>query len=123
MKKIKILCTICARKGSKGLKNKNLLKLLDKPLIMHTIEQARMIKYFNKIIVSSDSKKIIEISKNKVDHCILRPKKLSNDQSSKVDAIQHALLMSENKFNQSFDLIVDLDVTSPLRSTNDISKQ
>ena len=122
MKKIKILCTICARKGSKGLKNKNLLKLLDKPLIMHTIEQARMIKYFNKIIVSSDSKKIIEISKNKVDHCILRPKKLSNDQSSKVDAIQHALLMSENKFNQSFDLIVDLDVTSPLRSTNDISK-
>jgi len=81
-----------------------------------------MIKYFNKIIVSSDSKKIIEISKNKVDHCILRPKKLSNDQSSKVDAIQHALLMSENKFNQSFDLIVDLDVTSPLRSTNDISK-
>ena len=89
---------------------------------MHTIEQARMIKYFNKIIVSSDSKKIIEISKNKVDHCILRPKKLSNDQSSKVDAIQHALLMSENKFNQSFDLIVDLDVTAPLRSTNDISK-
>jgi CMP-N,N'-diacetyllegionaminic acid synthase len=122
MKKIKILCTICARKGSKGLKNKNLLKLLDKPLIMHTIEQARMIKYFSKIIVSSDSKKIIEISKNKVDHCILRPKKLSNDQSSKVDAIQHALLMSENKFDQSFDLIVDLDVTSPLRSTNDISK-
>ena len=121
MKKIKILCTICARKGSKGLKNKNLLKLLDKPLIMHTIEQARMIKYFNKIIVSSDSKKIIEISKNKVDHCILRPKKLSNDQSSKVDAIQHALLMSENKFNQSFDLIVDLDVTSPLRSTTDIT--
>ena len=47
---------------------------------------------------------------------------MSNDQSSKVDAIQHALLMSENKFNQSFDLIVDLDVTSPLRSTNDISK-
>ena len=45
---------------------------------------------------------------------------MSNDQSSKVDAIQHALLMSENKFNQSFDLIVDLDVTSPLRSTNDI---
>ena len=66
MKKIKILCTICARKGSKGLKNKNLLKLLDKPLIMHTIEQARMIKYFNKIIVSSDSKKIIEISKIKL---------------------------------------------------------
>ena len=47
---------------------------------------------------------------------------MSNDQSSKVDAIQYALLMSENKFNQSFDLIVDLDVTSPLRSTNDISK-
>ena len=44
-------------KDQKGLKNKNLLKLLDKPLIMHTIEQARMIKYFNKIIVSSDSKK------------------------------------------------------------------
>ncbi len=122
MNKIKILCTICARKGSKGLKNKNLLKLLNKPLILHTIEQARMIKNFNKIVVSSDSEKIIKISRNKVDHCILRPKKLSNDYSSKIDAIQHALLMSENKFNQIFDIVVDLDVTSPLRSAKDISK-
>ena len=44
MIKKNILCTICARKGSKGLKNKNLLKLLEKPLIYHTLDQAKKIK-------------------------------------------------------------------------------
>ena len=49
MKK-KILCTICARKGSKGLKNKNLLKLLGKPLMYHTLDQAKKIRSFTKTI-------------------------------------------------------------------------
>ena len=75
MKK-KILCTICARKGSKGLKNKNLLKLLGKPLIYHTLDQAKKIRSFTKIVVSSNSKKILDISKKKTDFSILRPEEI-----------------------------------------------
>ena len=122
MIKKNILCTICARKGSKGLKNKNLLKLLKKPIIHHTIDQAKKIKSLTKVVVSSDSNKILNISKRKVDYLIKRPEILSNDHSSKVDAIKHALLMAEKKFQIKFDTIIDLDVTSPLRSIGDIKK-
>ena len=122
MIKKKILCTICARKGSKGLKNKNLLKLLGKPLIHHTLDQAKRVKFFTKIVVSSNSNKILDISRGKADYQIKRPELISNDYASKVDVIKHALLMSENKFKMVFDTIVDLDVTSPLRSISDIHK-
>lgn len=121
MKK-KILCTICARGGSKGLKNKNIKKINGHELIYHTIDLAKKIKYFSNIVVSSDSKKILDISKKKVDFCIKRPAKLSNAYSSKIDAIRHAFLTAEKKFNLNFDAVVDLDVTSPLRSKNDINK-
>lgn len=122
MIKKNILCTICARKGSKGLKSKNFLNLLGKPLILHTIDQAKKIKAFTKLVVSSNSKKIIDMSKKKVDYCIKRPEKLSDDYSSKIDAIKHALLTSEKKFKMIFDTVIDLDVTSPLRSKSDIHK-
>ena len=59
---MKILCTICARKGSKGLKNKNIRKIKGKHLIYYTI-QAKS-KIFDEIVVSSDSKTILDLSKN-----------------------------------------------------------
>ena len=121
MPKKNVLCTICARKGSKDLKNKNFISLLGKPLIQHTIDQAKKIKAFTKVVISSNSKKILEISKKKVDYCINRPEKLSNDYSSKISAIKHALLISEKKFKVIFDTVIDLDVTSPLRSKADIN--
>ena len=123
MIKKNILCTICARKGSKGLKNKNFKDLNSKPLIYHTILQAKKSKIFDKIVVSSDSNKILLLSKKfKVDYLIKRPKKLANDHCGKIDVIKHALIMSEKKFKVIFDIIIDLDVTSPLRSTSDINK-
>jgi CMP-N-acetylneuraminic acid synthetase len=122
-KKVKILCTICARKGSKGLKNKNFKNLNSKPLIYHSIMQAKKSKLFNKIVVSSDSKKILFLSKKfNVDYIIKRPKKLSTDNSSKVDAIKHALLETEKKYKTKYDIVVDLDITSPLRMVVDIKK-
>ena len=109
------------KKRFKGLKSKNFMSLLGKPLIQHTIDQAKKIKAFTKIVISSNSKKILEISKKKVDYCINRPEKLSNDYSSKISAIKHALLVSEKKFKVIFDTVIDLDVTSPLRSKADIN--
>ena len=52
-----ILCTICARAGSKGIKNKNIKLLNGKPLIYYTIQQAVKSKIFKNIVVSTDSKK------------------------------------------------------------------
>ena len=115
-----ILCTVCARGGSKILKNKNIKKLLNKPLIMHTLTQAKKSGIFDKIIVSSDSNAIISISKNFVDYIIKRPKKLAGDKVSKILAIKHALIQTEKYFNKKFDVIVDLDATSPLRKKKDI---
>jgi len=115
-----ILCTICARKGSKGLKNKNIMKLLNKPLIIHTIDQAKKSKIFTKIVVSSDSKKILKLVKKKVDLVIDRPKELSKDNSGKVPVVRHALKEAERFYNKLFHTVIDLDVTSPLRTKEDI---
>ena len=58
-----ILCTVCARSGSKGLKNKNLLKIKNKSLIDHALDQALKVKKIDKIVFSSDIKNIKEKKK------------------------------------------------------------
>lgn len=116
-----IICIICARSGSKGLKNKTLKKINNKPLIAYTISLARRSKIFNHIVVSTDSKKIQTVSKKYgATSWFLRPKSLSNDNSPKIPAIRHAFLESEKFFNQKFNICVDLDITSPLRNIKDI---
>ena len=118
---MKVLCTICARGGSKGLKNKNIKKLLGSPLICHTIKQAQDAKIFHNIVVSTDSNKIQKIAKKfRVSSWYLRSKKLSNDYCSKLSVINDTLIKSEKKYGIRYDYICDLDVTSPLRKINDI---
>ena len=63
MKDKKILCTVCARGGSKGLPNKNLLEIDGKSLIGHTLTQAKSVNGINSVIVSSDSKKFLKKEK------------------------------------------------------------
>ena len=116
---MKILCVICARSGSKGIKNKNLLDFFGKPLILHTFSQAKNFKQFNHVVVSTDSKKISKMI-GKKHSWFLRSKKLSGDKISKIKVIVDALKKSEKKFKLKYDIIVDLDVTSPLRSIRDI---
>ena len=64
-KKFKILGLIPARAGSKGLKNKNILKINGKPLIEYTINAAKNSKLISEIYVTSDCKKVNKISKKK----------------------------------------------------------
>ena len=118
---MKILCSICARKGSKGLKNKNIKLFFGKPLILHTIIQAKRTKLFDKIVCSSDSKFVRQLAnKNGLDLVINRPKNLAKDKAPKIKTIKHLFKISEIFFKTKFDLIVDLDITAPLRSINDI---
>ena len=88
----KILGLITARGGSKGLPRKNIRTLLGKPLIAWTIDQALSSKYLDKIVVSTDSKTIADISiEFGAEAPFLRPKKLATDTATSVDVINHAL--------------------------------
>lgn len=120
---MKILCSICGRSGSSGVKNKNIKNFLGKPLISYTIVQAKKSKLFDKIIISSDSKKILNIGKaHNIDLLIKRPLKFANSTSAKIAAINHLFKYAEKFYKTKFDLIVDLDITSPLRSIEDIKR-
>jgi len=120
---MKVLCTICARKGSKGVPNKNVKEILGKPLIAFSIQQALESCLFDKIVVSTDSAEIREIAKRHgAESWFSRPAELSRDDSPKIPVIQHALEESEKKFSCKFDHIIDLDATSPLRNVEDIRK-
>ena len=120
-KKLKILCTICARKGSTEILNKNLKKINGHPLIYYTIKQAIKSNLCDAIVVSTDSQKIKKLSiKYGAESWFLRPKKYAMDSSLKLPAIRHAFKLSEKFYKTKFDILIDLDVTSPLRSVSDI---
>ena len=115
------LCTICMRKGSQGLKNKNLKLINGKRLMYYTIKQAIKSKIFDNIVVSTDSKKILKYAKSYgADGWFLRSRKLASSTSSKVAAIKHVFMEAEKFYGKKFKFIVDLDVTSPLRKVEDI---
>lgn len=118
---MKVLCTICARGGSKGVKNKNIRLLSGKPLIAHSIIQAKNTALFDMIAVSSDSVEIRDIAMQwGADAVIERPVAMASDTAAKLPAIQHAVLAAEKIHGEPFDYIIDLDATSPLRSVEDI---
>jgi CMP-N,N'-diacetyllegionaminic acid synthase len=118
---MKRLCTICARGGSKGVVGKNFRPLLGKPLIAHSIEQARASGLFELIAVSSDSDEILAVAKtNGVDILIKRPGELATDTAAKLPVIQHCVAEVEKQTGIRFNTLVDLDATSPLRLPEDI---
>ena len=117
---MKILCTICARAGSKGVTNKNLRPINSKPLIVYSIEQALATKLFDQIVVSSDSAEIRNVAlANGATDAVERPFELASDTAPKLPAIRHCVESSEKKFGQ-FEVIIDLDATAPLRDPEDI---
>ena len=119
--KINILGVTLARGGSKGIKNKNLVKIKGKPLIFYTIKEARKTKEITNYIVSTDSSKIKKVAqKYKADVPFIRPKKFSKDNSSSASALKHALIECEKIFNKKFDYVVELMSTNPLKKTQDI---
>ncbi len=118
---MKRICTICARGDSEGVKNKNILSLRGKPLIAHTIRQAQESGLFDIIVVSSDSEKIRDVAQKwGADILIERPQELATATAGKLPAIQHAVREAERLTDMNYDIIIDLDVTSPLRSVNDL---
>ena len=93
---------IPARKNSKRIKYKNMMKLAGKPLIEHTILHALKSKLINEIFVSTDCKKIAEFSNNIGVNVVQRPKLISGDKSSTEETLLHVL---EYRQKKGFDLI------------------
>ncbi|CAJ0809873.1 CMP-N,N'-diacetyllegionaminic acid synthase [Ralstonia wenshanensis] len=118
---MKRIGSICARGGSKGVKGKNIRPLLGKPLLAYSIEQARQSRLFDAIAVSSDSEHILETARQYgADILVQRPDELATDTAAKLPVIRHCVAESERISGYAFDVCVDLDATSPLRSVDDI---
>lgn len=116
----RIICVIPARGGSKGLPRKNVLQICGKPLIAFTIEQALSSSYPDTVIVSTEDEEIAEISRScGAEVPFMRPIELAQDDTPITEVLLHSLSWYENK-EQSFDIVVMLHVTSPLRTVEDI---
>ncbi len=112
-------CFIFARGGSKGIRNKNLMKINRYTLVEHSILFAKKLKIFENIFISSDSSQILDIGHKRKIKTIKRPKKLSLDNSPEWLAWQHAINYAKKNYG-NFDLFVSLPPTAPLRSKTDI---
>lgn len=119
-----ILITICARGGSKGIPGKNIKLLNGKPLIGYTIDVAKRFAADMgnaTIALSTDSDDIIWVASDcGLQSDYKRPGYLANDTCGKIDAISDILRYSEEQKGDMFDYVLDLDVTSPLRTLEDL---
>jgi CMP-N,N'-diacetyllegionaminic acid synthase len=116
-----ILAIIPARGGSKGIPQKNIKLWNGKPLIAYSIESANLSKYIDKVIVSTNEKRIEDISQTYGAEVIRRPEELATDDSPTIETLIHSLnLLKKNNYIP--DIVVLLQPTSPLRSAEDIDK-
>lgn len=117
-----IIGLVCARGGSKGIKNKNLLKINNISLVGRSVIQAKKSFLINKVYISSDSIKIIrEAKKYGAIVPFLRPKKLSGDNVPEILVWRHFVnyLIKENI---KVDYVVSIPTTAPLRLISDINQ-
>jgi CMP-N,N'-diacetyllegionaminic acid synthase len=123
-----ILFTICGRAGSKGIKNKNLKEFLGFPLSFYTISAIDLFVKENPqhkvdIVLNTDSEGLIDLFANKVKipiDIVERAPELGTDSTPKVSVIQNSYEVMKQRYERDYDMVVDLDITSPLRTIKDI---
>jgi CMP-N,N'-diacetyllegionaminic acid synthase len=118
------LIVIPARAGSKGVPGKNKKSIAGKPLIRHTIDYALEEVRDNpniQVCVSSDSEEILSLCTDNV-YKIFRPPSLASDSSDVVDAVIHSLNTLSNDYKLSFEYVILLQPTAPIRKSCDIAR-
>lgn len=110
---------IPARKGSKGLPEKNTIELCGRPCISYTIEAAIQSKVFDEVIVSSNDTVALEIANQYSISTVQRPERICKDTSSAADVVEHIILA---KGLEEESVICYLQPTSPLRNANHIKE-
>ncbi len=122
-KKLRIIAIIPCRSGSKGVKDKNILKLFGKPLIYYSILFAKSCNFIDRVIVSTDSKKYAIIAKKLgAEVPVLRPKKISKDSSLDIEFFKHMINFLKNKEKYYPDIIIHLRPTNPIRKVKIMKK-
>lgn len=117
---MKCSAIVPARGGSKGIPRKNVQILAGKPLIAHSILDAREARLIDKVYVSTDAPEIAEVSRTYGAEVIDRPNEFASDTASSESALIHAI--SEIEKFESPDLIVFIQCTSPIRTGEDIDR-
>jgi len=115
------LVIIPARAGSKRLPNKNIKMLLGKPLLAYTIDAVKNSQHVNRFIVSTENQEIATISTTYGAEVLIRPRELAQDESSTEDVVFNVLDQLQQKEQYTPDVIILLQPTSPLRTTEDIN--
>lgn len=120
-----LLITICARGGSKGIPGKNRRYMGNMPLIAYSINIARRLAISTNghVALATDSDEIKKLASEwglKTNY--IRPPELSTDTAGKIDTIRDLVLFEEKQAGRKFDFIVDLDITSPLRTIQDLTQ-
>ena len=125
-----ILFTLCGRAGSKGVKGKNARDFLDIPLVWYSMAGISLYikQYMNSkdhvdIVLNTDSKDLMALVKQvtNLDVTIFeRDTSLGGDRVPKVAVILDCLTRAKEQFHKDYDVVVDLDITSPLRTVLDI---
>lgn len=124
-----VLFTICGRAGSKGIKNKNIRNFAGKKLPYYSISAIDLFLKKTKIdieydiVVNTDSKELIEMMKEnplREVEIILRKPELCNGVIGKIEVIRDCFFQMGKRMGKSYDVVVDLDITSPLRRAVDL---
>jgi CMP-N,N'-diacetyllegionaminic acid synthase len=119
----RIIAIITARGGSKRLKNKNIRLLQGKPLIAYSITAALKTRQIDRVVVSTDSPVIARIARHYgAEVPFIRPARLAQDTTQVLDVLRHTLLEIKKKEGQTYDAVVLLQPTSPLRTHRHITE-
>ena len=115
------LAVIPARGGSKGIPRKNLALLGGRPLVVHTVEQARGAPEIDRVVVSTDDELIARVAREAGAEIVMRPPELGSDSATSESALLHVLDFLQTRDRYNPDLVVFLQATSPLRCSDDVS--
>lgn len=113
---MKFLVVIPARGGSKGIPMKNIYPVYGKPLLTYSLEMMSQVEFDGDVVVSTDSEQIKEVALQTPGiEVVDRPQGISGDKASTESALLHALHVMEERKGYTYDAVVTLQATSPLR--------
>ena len=119
---MRVLTVIVARAGSRGLKDKHLLPLLDRPVIAYTFDHARPLKELGPVVVSSDCADVRKLAESAGFYSIVRPPRLAADDASVQDVLLHALDAVEDATPFRADAVLLLYGNVPVRGPDVIHR-
>lgn len=118
-----VLAIVPARGGSKGVPRKNVKSLAGKPLLEYTLEAVSAAASVSEIAVTSDCAEVLSIAAGYTGvHGVQRPAELSQDESSVIVAVEHVMQALSGQCDDTYDVLLLLQPTSPLRSSRHIDE-